>query len=84
MFRVSRGNVIDDAETIDGAREIIRGQEPDRDHMDVISRDPLPTGHTSRRWGAGIKFPESHATLIRRSRCQTTLIKVWWNTKGSL
>ena len=28
---------------------------PGRYHVDQISADPLPSGHTLRRWGVGIK-----------------------------
>ena len=52
MFRVSqRSDGIDDADTIEGAREIVRGQPPDRYDMDEIRADPFPSGHTSRSWG---------------------------------
>jgi hypothetical protein len=31
---------------------VLREQEPGRYHIDEISRDPLPSGHTSRRGGS--------------------------------
>jgi hypothetical protein len=52
MFRVShRGAGIDDADTIQGAREIVQGQEPGRYDVDEIRAEPFPSGHTSRQWG---------------------------------
>jgi hypothetical protein len=46
MFRVShRGEGIDDADTIEGARGTVRGQPPGRYHVVEIAADPLPSGH---------------------------------------
>jgi hypothetical protein len=51
MFRVGqRGEGIDDADTIEGAREIVRGQPQDRYEVDEIRADPFPSGHSSRQW----------------------------------
>jgi hypothetical protein len=42
MFRVShRGEGIDDADTIQGAREIVRGQPPGRYDIDEIRAEPF-------------------------------------------
>jgi hypothetical protein len=42
MLRVShQGEGIDDADTIDGAREIVRGQAPGRYDVDEIRAEPL-------------------------------------------
>jgi hypothetical protein len=35
----------------------------DRYHVDQSSAEPLPSGHTSRRWGVGIKRPDGAVTL---------------------
>ena len=57
MLRISRSGqepVVD----VDGVGEIesvIRATEPGRYHVDEMSADPLPSGHTSRRWGVGVK-----------------------------
>jgi hypothetical protein len=52
MFRVGhKGEAIDDADTIEGAREIVQGQPPGRYDIDEIRAEPFPTGHTSRGWG---------------------------------
>jgi hypothetical protein len=59
MFQVSqRGEGIDDADTIDGAREIVRGHPPGRYDLDEIWSGPLPSGHTSRQWGRMIRHPD--------------------------
>jgi hypothetical protein len=59
MFRVSnKGDGIDDADTIEGAREIVRGQPPGRYDVDEIRADPFPSGHTSRAWGRMIRHPD--------------------------
>lgn len=56
MFRVShRGEGIDDADTIEGAREIVRGQPPGRYEVDEIRAGPLRSGLTSREWGRLIR-----------------------------
>jgi hypothetical protein len=51
MFRVSQDDLIGDADTIDEVREIVRQQPAGRYHIDEMSVDPLPSGHTARRWG---------------------------------
>jgi hypothetical protein len=59
MFRVShKGEGIDDADTIEGAREIVQGQPPGRYDVDEIRADPFPAGHTSRQWGRLIRHPD--------------------------
>jgi hypothetical protein len=59
MFRVSyRGEGIDDADTIEGARGIVRGQPPDRYDVDEIRAEPFPPGQTSRQWGRLIRHPD--------------------------
>jgi hypothetical protein len=56
MFRISqRGEGIDDADTLEGAREIVRGQSPGRYDVDEIRAEPFPSGHTSRQWGRLIR-----------------------------
>jgi hypothetical protein len=58
-FRVShKGEGIDDTDSIEGAREIVRGQQPGRYHVDEIRAEPLPSGHTRRQWGRLIRRPD--------------------------
>jgi hypothetical protein len=59
VFRVShQGEGIDDADIIDGARSIVRGQPPGRYDVDEIRSEPMPSGHTSRQWGRLIRHPD--------------------------
>ena len=59
MFRVShRGEGIDDAGTLEGARGIVRGQRRGRYTVDEIRAEPFPSGHTSRQWGRLIRHPD--------------------------
>jgi hypothetical protein len=57
MFRTSRDGQepMVDVDQVEAIEPAIRSSEPGRYHVDEISRDPLPSGHTSRRWGVGIK-----------------------------
>jgi hypothetical protein len=50
-------------DTLEGAREIVRAGEPGRYPIDAISAEPLPSGHTSRHKGLGIKRPDGSVTL---------------------
>jgi hypothetical protein len=59
MFRVShRGEGLDDADTLEGAREIVRSQPPGRYDVDEIRAEPVPSGHTSRQGGRLIRHPD--------------------------
>jgi hypothetical protein len=64
MFRISQGITkgvdVDTVETIEPAIRLCR---PGRYHIDQIERDPLPCGHTSRRWGVGIKNRDGSVDL---------------------
>jgi hypothetical protein len=56
MFRVShQGQGIDDADSIEVAREIARCQPQGRYDVDEIRAAPFPSGHTSRAWGRLIR-----------------------------
>jgi hypothetical protein len=57
MFRISLDGQqpITDVEALDQLGPAIQASKPGRYHIDEISRDLLPSGHTSRRWGIGIK-----------------------------
>ena len=59
MFRVSRnGEGIEDADTIEGAREIVQGQPPGCYDVDEIRAERARSGHTSRAWGRMIRHPD--------------------------
>jgi hypothetical protein len=44
-----------DVDSLEAIEPAIRSSAPGRYNVDEISADPLPSGHTSRRWGIGIK-----------------------------
>jgi hypothetical protein len=57
------GEPIRTADSQAGAKRIIEYLDPGRYHVDEISSDPLPSGHTSRRWGVGNKRHDGVVTL---------------------
>jgi hypothetical protein len=63
MFRISRGDSGFDSDTLDRVREMLRNGKPGRFHVDEIRADPLPSDHTSRRWGVGIKRADRSVDL---------------------
>ncbi len=65
MFRISRNgqDPIIDVDQVEAIEPAIRSSEPGRYHVDEISRDPLPSGHTSRRWGVGIQRNDGTVAL---------------------
>jgi hypothetical protein len=86
LFRVSQGGEgIDDADTIEGAREIARGQPTGRYDLDEIRADPFPSGYTSLSWCRIIRHPDervdvSPVALNSRIPVVENLegIKPWW------
>jgi hypothetical protein len=52
-----------DVGTVEAVEGSIRDGKPGRYHIHQISAEPLPSGHTSRRWGVGIKRPDGSITL---------------------
>jgi hypothetical protein len=65
MFRISRDGQrpISDVDTADELEPAIRTSKPGRYHIDEISGDQLPSGHTSRRWGVWIKQADGSVML---------------------
>jgi hypothetical protein len=57
MFRISQNGQepVVDVDTVERIEPAIRSRPPRRHHIDQIQRDPLPSGHTSHRWGVAIK-----------------------------
>jgi hypothetical protein len=56
MYRISHPEqeAIIDVERVAEIEPVIRSNKPGRYHVDEIRADPLPSGHTSRRWGIGV------------------------------
>ena len=65
IYRISQPGrePITDAASVEAVEGAIRDGERGRFHVDEISSDPLPSGHTSRRWGTAIKRPDGAVTL---------------------
>jgi hypothetical protein len=67
VVRVShRGERIDDADRIAGARQMVRGQAPGHYDVDEIRAEPFPSGRTSRGWvvSSGIQTGGSRSSSI--------------------
>jgi hypothetical protein len=64
LYRVSRPGheAVTDAGSVEAASAAVRADSPDRYHVDQISSEPLPSGHTSRRWG--IIFKHGDGTVV--------------------
>jgi hypothetical protein len=57
------GEGIGDAASIEGARAIVRGQEPGRYDEDEIQAEPFPSGPTSRSWGRLIQHSDGRSRM---------------------
>jgi hypothetical protein len=65
MYRIGRNGQepIIDVDQDEAIEPVIRSSEPGRYPVDEISRDPLPSGHTSRRWGVEIKQTDESVVI---------------------
>jgi hypothetical protein len=65
MLRLNdlQGDPVGDAPDAEGLHRLVQGLGPGRYHVDQILADPLPWGHTPRRWGSAIKHPDGRADL---------------------
>ena len=65
IFRISQPGrePITDVDSVEGVEEAIRAGGPGCYHVDQINSEPLPSGHTSRRWGTAIKRPDGKVTI---------------------
>jgi len=59
------GEPIGTASSRERVQRIVEGLGPGRYHVDEISSDPLPSGHTSRRSGVGIKRVNGEVAIER-------------------
>jgi hypothetical protein len=67
MFRLSQradGPVVD-VTTFEQLVVALRAGKRGRFRIEEITRDPLPPGHTSRRWGAGAKWADGTIVIER-------------------
>jgi hypothetical protein len=46
----------------------IRTMKPGRYHIDEITRDPLQSGRSQRRWGVAIKHPDGSVVVLPEPR----------------
>jgi hypothetical protein len=65
IYRISQPGrePITDVDSVEAVEGAIRAGGPGRYHVDEISSDPLPSGHTSRRWGTAIQRPDGAVTI---------------------
>jgi hypothetical protein len=60
------GEPVGTADSQHGIKRVIESLGPGRYYVDEISSDPLPSGHTSRRWGVAIRHPGGGSVEVRR------------------
>ena len=65
MFRIfdRDGEMLADADSLNGVTELLRHTPPGRYHVDEISAKALPSGHTARRWGIAIRHDDGRVIL---------------------
>ena len=65
IFRISRGARVPvvDVGSPTAIEDAVRATKPGHYHVDEISADPLPSGHTARRWGTAIKHPDGTVSV---------------------
>jgi hypothetical protein len=65
IYRISQPGrePVVDVGTVEAIEGTIRAGGPGRYHIDEISSDALPSGHTSRRWGKATRRPDGVITL---------------------
>jgi hypothetical protein len=65
LFRIvdRDGEMLADADSLDGLTEIVRHAPTGCYHVDEISSTPLPSGHTARRWGSALHHEDGRVVL---------------------
>jgi hypothetical protein len=60
MFGISRSgsDEIADGDWVDQIEHALRSRPPGRYHVNQLERDPLPSGHSSYRWGLAIRMQD--------------------------
>ncbi len=56
MYRINQSGQepVVDVEMVEQFESVVWSLPPNRWHLDQIERDPMASGHTSRRWGVAI------------------------------
>jgi hypothetical protein len=54
----SKGEMLSDADTIEYLKGILGHLDAGRYTVDEIASEPLPSGHTARRWGVLLKLDD--------------------------
>jgi len=62
----SKGEMLSDADSIKRLKTILSHLDAGRYTVDAITTDPLPSGHTARRWGLMLKLDDG--TITHRKR----------------
>jgi hypothetical protein len=57
------GDPVATVDSLEGVKRVIEGLGPGRYHVEEISAGTLPSGHTSRQWGVGIKRRDGTVTV---------------------
>ena len=64
IYRITNGPDLGDiVQAVDDLKAFARAHGPGCYHIDEITSDPLPSGHTSRRWGLAISHPDGSVEL---------------------
>jgi hypothetical protein len=68
MFRISRDGQgpVADVGQVEDIGPVVQRPQPGRFHVDEISADTLPSGHTARCWGVVIK--RDNGTVVPEPR----------------
>jgi hypothetical protein len=71
MFRIRKcTRTVIDVAHVDEIAPVVRTSKPGRYHIDQIERDPLPSGHTSRRWEVAVKRRDGSVVIESDPRQQ--------------
>jgi hypothetical protein len=63
VYRIGPAADCVDVRSVEAIEAHLRSAQPGQYNIDIIAADPLPSGHTSRRWGVGIKFADGSVML---------------------
>ena len=65
LFRIvdHDGEMLSETDSLDRVTEVVCRAPTGCYHVDEISADPLPSGHTSRRWGCAVRHEDGRVIL---------------------